>query len=63
MCQVMDNQRPVFLKLWPKNVTFISNKYVAVISHKYVAVISNRRRPKNYVFSVRLVLTILKPKL
>ena len=33
----MDIQRPVFLKLWPRNVAVISNNYVAVISDKYVA--------------------------
>ena len=49
MCQVMDNRRPVFLKVLPPNVVVIfeyvaviSDKYVAVIFNKYVAVISNK---------------------
>ena len=44
MCQVMYIQRPVFAKLWPRNVAVISDKYVAFILDKYVAVISD-----NYV--------------
>ena len=64
--QVMDIRRPVFLKLWPrilavisdkylalipdKYVAVIFNKYLAVISNKYGADISNRRRPNNQFF-------------
>ena len=38
----MDIQRPVFLKLWPRNMPVISDKYVAVISNKYIAIISDK---------------------
>ena len=64
MCLVMDIWRPVFLKLWPQNVTVISDNYVAIISYKYVAaisdkyvaVISNGRRPKN--LRTKIIVTI-----
>ena len=39
--QVMVIRHPVFLKLGPRNMAAISDKYIVVISKKYVAVISD----------------------
>ena len=42
MFQVIDFQRPVFLKLCSLNVAIISDEYLAVISDKYVVAISKK---------------------
>ena len=63
MCQVMEIQRPVFLKLWQRNTAAISNKYMAVISIKYVAVISYKCRAVRSIKYVAFIFETYVPVL